>query len=93
MPAHSFRLTYKNQTWKLDIEKVTGCESQIGVFLAVDGEWARYGVVQLHKDPHSCTVAMERNMMPYAVMRTLFQIVEKEAVRLNIRFDMTMTSV
>ena len=92
MPDRTFLLTYKQQRWRVVIELAGAAESRIGLLLDVDGEWVRYGVVQLQREPHSCTVATERNIMPYAIMRALLQIVEHEARRLGIVFDLAMTA-
>jgi hypothetical protein len=80
-------IEYGNQTWAIEIEKQESDRGQIGLYLFKDVEWVRYGSMTITKDPTSCSMAFERNMMPYVVVRELMKLIDAEVKRIGVTFN------
>jgi hypothetical protein len=80
-------IEYGKQNWAIEIEVELPEKCQIGLYLFKEKSWDRYGSVTITKQPTSCLVSFERNMMPYVVIRELIKLTEEQIVRIGVNFD------
>lgn len=90
MSRSSILLSAGPQQWKIAFEQITPVSSQIGLFLRDDTGWARYGTALLNQESNSCTVSIERTILPYAILKSLFQVIDNELQRLGITILLAM---
>ena len=86
----TIKLQYGNRDWEIRISDGDEKTVTIELWSAYEHDWMQYGIVRLDANPKSCVINMHRDNMPYAVMRALFHVVEKEVKDRKIVFEMGM---
>ena len=84
------KLQYGNRKWEIRFGKYDDANVVIELWSASTDDWLQYGIIQLDKDPQSCSVSIHRNTMPYTIIRALFQVVESEIKKRGLRFELAM---